>query len=61
MGAVQCRMVLMAACSCRTQNEQMWGAIQTRVENDASDWVIPILLQGAARPQKRDLPAFLRR
>lgn len=43
------------------QNEQMRVAIQTRVEDDASYRVIPVLVPGAARPKKRDLPRFLRR
>jgi hypothetical protein len=43
------------------QNEQMRVAIQTRVEDEASYRVIPVLLLGATRPSKRDLPRFLRR
>jgi len=43
------------------QNEQMRVAIQTRVEDDAGYRIIPVLLPGADRPQKRDLPRFLRR
>jgi hypothetical protein len=43
------------------QNEQMRAAIQTRVEDDAGYRVIPVLLPGASRPSRRDLPPFLRR
>jgi hypothetical protein len=43
------------------QNEQMRVAIQTRVEDDASYRVIPVLSPGADRPTRRELPAFLRR
>ena len=43
------------------QNEQMRVAIQTRVEDEASYRVIPVLVPGAARPQRRALPTFLRR
>jgi hypothetical protein len=43
------------------QNEQMRTAIQTRVEDEPRYRTIPVLLPGAARPSKRDLPRFLRR
>lgn len=43
------------------QNEQMRTAIQTRVEDESSYRIIPVLLPGAARPSRRALPAFLRR
>jgi hypothetical protein len=43
------------------QNEQMRTAIQTRVEDDARYRIIPVLLPGAQRPSRRDLPLFLRR
>jgi hypothetical protein len=43
------------------QNEQMRAAIQTRVEDDQRYRVIPVLLPGVERPNKRDLPRFLRR
>jgi metacaspase-1 len=43
------------------QNEQMRTAIQTRVEDESSYRIIPVLLPGATRPSRRDLPAFLRR
>lgn len=43
------------------QNEQMRTAIQTRVEDEQSYRVIPVLLPGPARPSRRDLPPFLRR
>jgi hypothetical protein len=43
------------------QNEQMRTANQTRVEDDHSYRIIPVLLPGTARPSKRDLPRFLRR
>jgi hypothetical protein len=43
------------------QNEQLRAAIQTRVEDDARYRVIPVLLPGASRPRKQDLPLFLRR
>jgi hypothetical protein len=43
------------------QNEQMRVAIQTRVEDETSYRVIPVLLPGAASPKRRDLPPFLRR
>jgi hypothetical protein len=43
------------------QTEQMRTAIQTRVEDDGSYRVIPVLLPGAVRPGRRDLPPFLRR
>ncbi len=43
------------------QNEQMRVAIQTRVEDVSSYRVIPVLLPGATRPSRRDLPPFLRR
>ena len=43
------------------QSEQMRTAIQTRVEDKAGYRIIPVLLPGAARPKKRDLPRFLRR
>lgn len=42
------------------QNEQMRAAIQTRVEDDSRYRVIPVLVPGATRPRKRDLPRFLR-
>ena len=38
------------------QNEQMRAAIQNRVEDDGSYRVIPLLLPGAARPQRRRRP-----
>jgi hypothetical protein len=41
------------------QNEQLRAAIQTRVEDDARYRVIPVLLSGASRPRKQDLPLFL--
>ncbi len=43
------------------QNEQMRTAIQAHVEDDSGYRVIPVLLPGAARPNRRDLPPFLRR
>lgn len=43
------------------QNEQMRVAIQTRVEDEASYRIIPVLVPGATRPSRRDLPRFLRR
>jgi hypothetical protein len=43
------------------QNEQMRVAIQTRVEDEPGYRVIPVLVPGAARPSRRDLPPFLRR
>ncbi len=43
------------------QHEQMRVAIQTRVEDVSSYRVIPVLLPGATRPSRRDLPPFLRR
>ncbi|MDQ5852551.1 MAG: TIR domain-containing protein [Chloroflexota bacterium] len=43
------------------QNEQMRTAIQTRVEDDPTYRIVPVLLPGAARPHRRDLPPFLRR
>ena len=43
------------------QNEQMRVAIQTRVENQVDYRIIPVLVPGASRPSKRDLPSFLRR
>jgi len=43
------------------QNEQMRTAIQTRVEDESNYRIIPVLLPGATRPSRRDLPAFLRR
>lgn len=43
------------------QNEQMRVAIQTRVEDEPGYRVIPVLVPGATRPSKRDLPRFLRR
>ncbi len=43
------------------QNEQMRMAIQTRVEDDSRYRIISVLLPGAIRPARRDLPAFLRR
>jgi hypothetical protein len=42
------------------QNEQMRTAIQTPVEDESSYRVIPVLVPGATRPDKRDLPPFLR-
>ena len=42
------------------QNEQMRAAIQNRVEDEPGYRVIPVLLPGAARPRKWDLPRFLR-
>jgi hypothetical protein len=42
------------------QNEQMRAAIQTRVEDEPGYRIIPVLLPGAARPKRRDLPRFLR-
>ena len=42
------------------QNEQMRVAIQNRVEDEPGYRVIPVLVPGAARPRKRDLPRFLR-
>ena len=41
-------------------SEQMRAAIQIRVEDDASYRVIPVLVPGASKPTKRDLPRFLR-
>lgn len=43
------------------QNEELRAAIQTRVEDDSAYRVIPVLLPGSARPNRRDLPPFLRR
>lgn len=43
------------------QNEQMRTAIQTRVEDEQTYRVIPVLLPGAGRPSRRALPPFLRR
>ena len=43
------------------QNEQMRAGIQTRVEDDASYRIIPVLLPGTTRPSRRDMPPFLRR
>jgi len=43
------------------QNEQMRVAIQSRVEDDNRHRIIPVLLPGATRPRKQDLPRFLRR
>jgi metacaspase-1 len=43
------------------QNVQMRTAIQTRVEDDSGYRIIPVLLPGATRPSRRDLPPFLRR
>ena len=43
------------------QNEQMRVAIQTRVEDEPGYRVIPVLVPGAARRRRRDLPPFLRR
>lgn len=43
------------------QNEQMRAAIQTRVEDESGYRIIPVLLPGATRPSRRDLPPFLRR
>jgi hypothetical protein len=43
------------------QNEQMRAAIQTRVEDEAGYRIIPVMVPGATRPRKRDLPSFLRR
>ena len=43
------------------QNEQMRIAIQTRVEDESSYRIIPVLLPGATRPSRRALPPFLRR
>jgi hypothetical protein len=42
------------------QNDQMRAAIQARVEDDPTYRVIPVLLPGATRPNRRDLPRFLR-
>jgi hypothetical protein len=42
------------------QNEQMRAAIQARVEDDPTYRVIPVLLPGTARPNRRNLPRFLR-
>jgi hypothetical protein len=42
------------------QNPQMRAAIQMRVEDESSYRIIPVLLTGATRPKKRDLPRFLR-
>jgi len=43
------------------QNEQMRVAIQTRVEDDPAYRVIPVLVPGAQKPARRELPALLRR
>jgi hypothetical protein len=43
------------------QNEQMRAAIQRHVEDDSTYRVIPVLVPGATRPKKSDLPPFLRR
>jgi len=43
------------------QNEQMRVEIQTRVEDETSYRIIPVLLPGAARRGGRGLPPFLRR
>ena len=43
------------------QNEQMRTAIQTQVEDESGYRIIPVLLPGATRPSRRDLPPFLRR
>lgn len=43
------------------QNEQMRTAIQTRVDDESSYRVIPVLVPGISRPKRRDLPPFLRR
>lgn len=43
------------------QNEQMRTAIQTRIEDESRYRIIPVLLPGATRPSRRDLPPFLRR
>jgi metacaspase-1 len=43
------------------QSEQMRTAIQTHVEDAPGYRVIPVLLPGAAKPSRRDLPPFLRR
>jgi hypothetical protein len=42
------------------QNEQMWAAIQTRVEDAPGYRVIPALVPGAAPPNMRNLPCLLR-
>jgi len=42
------------------QNQQMRAAIQARVEDEPGYRVIPVLLPGATRPSRRDLPRFLR-
>jgi len=42
------------------QSQQMRAAIQARVEDEPGYRVIPVLLPGAARPSRRDLPRFLR-
>jgi TIR domain len=42
------------------QNEQMRAAIQARVEDDPTYRIIPVLLPGTTRPNRRDLPRFLR-
>lgn len=42
------------------QNEQMRAAIMTRVEDEPGYRVIPVLVPGATKPRKRNLPRFLR-
>jgi hypothetical protein len=42
------------------QSQQMRAAIQARVEDEPGYRVIPVLLPGATRPSRRDLPRFLR-
>jgi hypothetical protein len=42
------------------QNEQMRAAILTRVEDNPTYRIIPVLLPGTTPPRKRDLPPFLR-
>ena len=42
------------------QNEQMRAAIMTRVEDEPSYRVIPVLVPGATKPKKPDWPRFLR-
>lgn len=42
------------------QNEQMRAAIVTRVEDEPDYRVIPVLVPGATKPKRRDLPRFLR-
>ncbi|MBU1751228.1 MAG: caspase family protein [Chloroflexi bacterium] len=43
------------------QNEQVRTAIQTRVEDEPAYRIIPVLVPGAVRLHKQDLPPFLRR